>query len=311
MDTIDTKYTARFVGFTTLRFLGFAALVIVLIFLVAVVGGCGKKSKEKTEKPSATEAEPTMLTIKGSDTMIPLVTALAAAYERAHPDTQISVTDDGSTVGIAALIDGTVDLCMSSRAVSTEESKKADYRRVALQDVIVALDGVTIIVNRQNPVDELTIGELRQIFNGKIHNWREVGGPDQAIQVISRSSDSGTSAFFKERVLQKEDYKSGIQIASSNAGVVQSVGRELWSIGYVGFAYVQGAGVKVIGVKKNPANPAILPSYLTIRDGSYPLERPLHIYATNKVSSLALSFLEFIFSPQGQQIAREKGYVPA
>lgn len=284
--------------------------MIVLIFLVAALGGCGKKSKEKAESARETETESKTLTIKGSDTMLPLLTALAEAYERAHPDIQISVTDGGSTVGIAAVIDGTVDLCMSSRAVNTEEGKRANYRRIELQDVIVALDGVTIIVNPQNPVNELTISELRQIFNGKIRNWREVGGLDQDIQVISQNADSGTSTFFKERVLQKENYKSGIQIATSNAVVVQSVDREFWSIGYVGFAFAQNAGVKVIRVKENPAKPAILPSYVTIRDGSYPLERPLHIYAGKKVSNLILSFLEFVFYPENQQIAREKGYVP-
>jgi phosphate transport system substrate-binding protein len=288
---------------------GLTISVIFLVFFIAVVGGCGKKSKEEAERAREAEAEPRTLTIKGSDTMLPMITALAEAYVKVHPDTQISVTDGGSTVGINALLDGNTDLCMSSRVLSAEESEKANYRRIAPQDVVVALDGVTVIVHPQNPVNQLTLGQLRRIFNGKIKSWREVGGPDQAIQVISQNSDSGTSAFFKERVLQKENYKSGIQLAASNAAVVQSVGQELWSIGYIGFAHAQGAGVKVIGIGKSSASPAIVPSIVTIRDGSYPMVRALHIYASGKVNILAVSFLDFVFSPEGQRIAREKGYV--
>jgi phosphate transport system substrate-binding protein len=308
IDTADVRRAADLRRVT--RVLGFTTLVIFLTFFGAAVGGCGKKSKEKAEKARAAEAEPTTLTIKGSDTMLPMITALAEAYVKVHPDTQISVMGGGSTVGINAFLDGNIDLCMSSRELSTEESAKANFRRIAPQDVVVALDGVTVIVHPENPVNELTLGELRQIFNGKIKNWSEVGGPNQAIQVISQNSDSGTSAFFRERVLQNEDYKSGIQLATSNAAVVQSVARELWSIGYIGFAYAQGASVKMIGIKKNSASPAILPSLATLRDGSYPMERPLHIYASGKVNSLAVSFLEFVLSPEGQRIAREKGYVP-
>jgi phosphate transport system substrate-binding protein len=292
------------------RVLGFTTLVIFLTLFAAFVGGCGKKSKEETERAREAEAEPRTLTIKGSDTMLPMITALAEAYVKVHPDTQILVTDGGSTVGINALLDGNTDLCMSSRVLSAEESEKANYRRIAPQDVVVALDGVTVIVHPQNPVNQLTLGQLRRIFNGKIKSWKEVGGPDQAVQVISQNSDSGTSAFFKERVLQKENYKRGIQLATSNAAVVQSVGQELWSIGYVGFAHAQSAGVKVIGIGKSSASPAIRPSVATIRDGSYPMVRALHIYASGKVNSLAVSFLEFVFSPEAQRIAREKGYVP-
>jgi phosphate transport system substrate-binding protein len=274
MDIADVRCAARVLGLTT--------LAIFLAFSVAVVGGCGKKGNEKTERARAAEAEPRALTIKGSDTMLPMITALAEAYVKVHPDTQISVTGGGSTAGINALLDGDIDLCMSSRVLNTEESRKAAYRRIAPQDVVVALDGVTLVVHPENPVNELTLGQLHHIFNGEIKNLSEVGGPNQAIQVISQNSDSGTSAFFKERVLQNENYKSGIQLAASNAAVVQSVGRELWSIGYVGFAYAQG----------------------------YPMERPLHVYASGKVNSLAVSFLEFVLSPEGQRIAKEKGCVP-
>jgi phosphate transport system substrate-binding protein len=294
------------------RVFGFTTFMLVLTFFLTLFvvaggcGGCGKKSKEKAKTEGAEQAT---LKIKGSDTMLPMITALAEAYTKLHPDTQISVAGGGSTVGISALIDGAVDLCMSSRAVNAGETQRADYRRIALQDVIVALDGVAVIVHSQNPANELTMSQLRQIFNGGIKNWREVGGPNQAIRLVSRDSDSGTSAFFQERVLQKDDYGPGVQLVTSSGAVVQSVSREFWSIGYVGLAYVQGAGVKVIGVKKNSGSVAVLPLYATVLDGSYLLERPLHIYASNKVSSLALSFLEFVFSPEGQRITKEKGYV--
>jgi phosphate transport system substrate-binding protein len=307
-DITDGRGTAEMRG--AVRVLRFAGFVLVVAVFLAALGSCGKKHKERAERVGTAEAEPRTLTIKGSDTMLPMITALAQAYVTVHPDTQISVTGGGSTVGIADIINGTIDLGMSSRIVNPEEEKRADFRRVGLQDIIVALDGVTVIVHPQNPVNELTIAQLRQIFTGKIKNWMEVGGPNQAIQPVSRDPDSGTAAFFKERVLQSENYKSGIQLAASNAAVVQSVSQELWSIGYVGFAFAEGAGVKVVGVKKNNASPAVSPSLPTVRDGSYPLERPLHIYASSKASGLALAFLEFVLSPEGRRIAREKGYVP-
>jgi len=242
--------------------------------------------------------------------MLPLLTALAEAYEKTHEGTQISVTDGGSTEGFEALINGTADLCMSSREVSAEEKEKSEFRRIPLEGTVVSLDGVSIIVNPRNPVSELTIAQLREIFSGRISNWREIGGPDQTIQVISRDSQSGTSSFFRERVMRNEDYKSEIQTAGSNASVAKSVEQELWSVGYVGFAFSQATGLKVIGIKKEASSAAVFPSPATIGDGSYPLARPLYIYASGKSGDVAMDFLEYALSPEGQRIVREKGYVP-
>jgi len=285
----------------------FAVVVLVLAVFALVMEGCGKKSERKVETEGT---ESRTLTIKGSDTMLPLLTALAEEYQKIHVDAQVSVTGGGSALGIAALLDGATDLCMSSRGLNEEETKRADYRQTAPQDVVIARDGVAVVVHPLNPVSDLTIGQLRQIFNGKIKNWTAVGGPDQAIRAISQDSDSETAAFFQERVLQGERYKHGIQLAASSAAVVQSVSRELWSIGYASYVFTQGTEMKIIGLKKDSTSPALLPAPETLLDGSYALERPLHLYAGKKLDSLTLDFLEFVLSVRGQRIVEETGFVP-
>ncbi|MFQ5504472.1 MAG: phosphate ABC transporter substrate-binding protein, partial [Planctomycetota bacterium] len=249
-------------------------------------------------------------TIKGSDTMVHLVTGWAEAYMKAHPEAEISVTGGGSGTGIAAMINGTTGLCMASREVKSREEEQAKSRGIRFHEITVARDGIAVVVNPQNAVSELTLDQLRQVFNGTLQSWSQIGGVEQAIQILSRESNSGTYVFFNEHVLQKDDYGPKVRLMPSNAAIVQSVGQDRWSIGYVGLGYAQGAPVKVIQVKPDPSSPAVQPSLATVRDRSYPIARPLYLYSNGEPSGLARAFADFALSAEGQGIVREIGYIP-
>ena len=277
-----------------------AALVSALL-----LWGCGPG-----DNTSGQTADRGQLTIKGSDTMVHLVTAWAEAYMDAHPDAQISVTGGGSGTGIAAMLNRTTDLCMASRKVKEKEIKQAKAAGVTFHEVVVARDGIAVVVHPDNPVDELTMDQLRQIFNGTLNNWKQVGGPDQPIQVLSRESNSGTYVFFNEHVLKKDDFGREVRLMPSNAAIVQAVSQDRWSIGYVGLGYAEGAPVKIIHVKASAEAPGVRPGLATVRDGSYPISRPLHLYSNGRPKGLAKAFIDFALSPDGQRIVKETGYIP-
>jgi phosphate transport system substrate-binding protein len=277
----------------------------VLLLAAAFQGGC---SRADASGPGT--ADEGSLTIKGSDTMVHLVTNWAEAYMKAHPNTQISVTGGGSGTGIAAMINGMTNLCMASRKVKDKERKQASASDITFNEVIVARDGIAVVVHPDNPVSELTMDQLRQIFNGTLKNWNQVGGPDQPLQVLSRESNSGTFVFFNEQVLKKDDFSREARLMPSSAAIVQSASEDKWSIGYTGLGYTEGAAVKVIQVKADASSPAVNPSIPTVRDGSYPIARPLHIYTNGEATGLAKAFVEFTLSDAGQKIVKDTGYIP-
>lgn len=276
-----------------------------LLLAATFAGGCSRDDASTTGS-----ADSGTLTIKGSDTMVHLVTAWAEAYMKAHPNTQISVTGGGSGTGIAAMINGTTSLCMASREVKSREQEQARARGITFHEITVARDGIAVVVHPQNPVGDLTMDQLRQVFNGTLRNWNQVGGPDQSIQVLSRESNSGTYVFFNEQVLKKDDYGREVRLMPATAAIVQSVSQDRWSIGYVGLGYAEGASVKVVAVKQDASSPALLPSLDTVRDGSYPIARPLYLYANGEPTGLAKAFADYVLSPDGQRIVQQTGYIP-
>lgn len=281
------------------------ALAVALIVATGFAIGCGREDTSSTGS-----ADSGTLTIKGSDTMVHLVTAWVEAYMEAHPNTQISVTGGGSGTGIAAMINGTTGLCMASREVKSREREQARALGITFQEMTVARDGIAVVVHPQNPVNDLTMDQLRQIFNGTLRNWNQVGGPDQSIQVLSRESNSGTYVFFNEQVLEKDDYGREVRLMPSSAAIVQSTSQDHWSIGYVGLGYAEGAAVKVIAVKQDASSPAVHPSLDTIRDGSYPIARPLYLYTNGEPAGLTKAVADFVLSEDGQRIVQETGYIP-
>jgi phosphate transport system substrate-binding protein len=229
------------------------------------------------------------VTVKGSDTMVVLGQRWAEEYMKKHAATTIQVTGGGSGTGISALINGTTDVCEASRAMKDAEKKQLADKAGA------------------RPV-ELTMDQLKQIFTGKVDNWKALGGPDAKIIPYSRENSSGTYVFFKEHVLQNADYTPRAQAMPGTAAVVNAVVKEKFGIGYGGAAYAKG--IKVLKIKKDAAAAAIAPADKTIQDGSYPLSRPLFFYVRAKPSAEISAFTDWVLSAEGQGIVTKVGYFP-
>lgn len=250
-----------------------------------------------------------MMQIKGSDTMVNLMSNLAEAYMKAHPDINIAVTGGGSGTGIAALLNGTTDICASSRMLKKEEETQASAKNVRPVSTIIGLDGIAVMVNKGNPVSELSLEQLKNIYTGMYTRWSDVGGPDQPILALSRESNSGTYVYFQEHVLEKKDYSSKVRLMTSTAAITKSVTDDLWSIGYGGVAYAEHADVKMIHVKKDMNAPAVAPSEAAVHDGSYPISRPLFLFTNGEPRGDVKAFMDYCHSPDGQKIVTETGYI--
>src|SRR5215471_4476044 len=249
------------------------------------------------------------ITVKGSDTMVVLGQRWAEEYMKKHKDVTVQVTGGGSGTGISALINGTTDVCEASRAMKDAEKKQlAEKAGGPPVEITTAKDGLSVYVNDSNPVNELSMEQLKGIFTGKITSWKDVGGPDSKIIPYSRENSSGTYVFFKEHVLQNADYTPRAQAMPGTAAVVNAVAKEKFGIGYGGAAYAKG--IKVIKVKKDTAGAGVAPSEATIHDGTYPLSRPLFFYLRPNPSPEIKAFSDWVLSPEGQEIVKKVGYYP-
>ena len=249
------------------------------------------------------------VTVKGSDTMVILTQRWAEEYMHKNPEAQIQVTGGGSGTGISALINGTTDICMASRTMKApEKGKLRDRYATTGVEIAVARDGLSIYVNASNPLDEITLDQLRDIFLGKVASWKELGGPDARIIVYSRESSSGTYVFFKDNVLEGKDFTPRAQTMPGTASVVNAVSKEKLGIGYGGAAFAKG--IKILKLKKDAASPAIMPDLSTVRDGSYVLARPLFFYLRNKPSGDIAKFVDYVLSDEGQAVTTKVGYYP-
>jgi phosphate transport system substrate-binding protein len=252
---------------------------------------------------------------KGSDTMVNLALAWAEAYGPSHPEVQIAVTGGGSGTGIAALINGTVDMANASRAIKDEERAQAEANGIEPVEHVVAADAIAIVVHPSNPVNGLTIPELAAIFSGKITNWQEVGGEDRPIVLLSRESNSGTHVFFLEEVVRQgrtDDetlFSPDTLLMPSSEGISAEVRHNPNAIGYDGLGYVT-ADQKVVAVAPAVGQPYVLPAIETAKDGSYPIARDLFIYTIGEPQGAILAYLDWIMGPEGQAIVKELGFVP-
>jgi phosphate transport system substrate-binding protein len=259
--------------------------------------------------PFVTAAQAAPVTIKGSDTMVILGQRWAEEYMGKHPDAQIQVTGGGSGTGISALINGTTDICQSSRSMKpAEKAKLRDRYSTTGVEVVVARDGLAVYVHASNPLTEITMPQLKDIFTGKVTNWKDIGGPDARIIVYSRENSSGTYVFFKEHVLEGRDFSPRAQTMPGTASVVNAVSKEKFGIGYGGAAYAKG--IKILKVKKDAASPGIMPDLKTVTDGTYALARPLFFYLKSAPSGDIKSFVDFVLSGDGQAVASKVGYYP-
>ncbi len=252
------------------------------------------------------------VTIKGSDTMVHLVSTWAEDFMDNHESADISVTGGGSGTGIAAMLNGTTDICAASRQMKKQEVEMAEQKKITPVRYVVARDGIAVVVNPKNPVSTLTIEQLGKIFTGAYTNWNQVGGPDKPILVLSRESSSGTYVFFQEHVLGKKDYTTSARLMPATSAIIQAVGEDAWAIGYVGLGYAAEAGdkVKMLAVKADDKSPAVVPSEATVVSGEYSIARPLQLYTNGDATGTIKEFIDFCLSPAGQKIVRETGYVP-
>ncbi len=275
------------------------------LLLVTAIAGCDSGPKQQA-------APVQTLSIKGSDTMVHLVSSWTEEFMKTHAEADISVTGGGSGTGIAALINGTTDICAASRGMKDKEQNLAKANKVSPVEIPVARDGIALIVHPENPVNSLTIDQLRLIYTGKITNWKEVGGADTPILLLSRESSSGTFVFFQEHILNKEDFSPSARLLPGTSALVQAVAADRGAIAYVGLGFAEEAKgkAKTLGVQaKDQPNP-VVPSEETVVSGTYPVSRPLFFYTNGTPKDTIKQFIDFCLSPAGQKIVRETGYVP-
>ena len=250
------------------------------------------------------------ITVKGSDTLLILAQKWAEVYMSAHPETKIQVTGGGSGNGFAALQNQTTDLCDASRKAKAGEIQnciKAFNDRPT--EYKVGLDGLSLYVNADNPIKELTVAQIRDIFTGKITNWKEVGGSNAPITLYSRENSSGSYEFLKEVILKNQDFAAVAQTMPGTAAILQAVAKDRGGIGYGGAAY--GIGAKHLAIKRDEFSPAIDPSEENIMNGKYPLWRYLYIYVNPALDKGEIgAYLNWIRSDEGQKTVKDVGYFP-
>src|SRR5437016_8389979 len=231
------------------------------------------------------------LVIKGSDTLgAKLVPQLAEEFKAQHPGTTFNIAAEGSTTGIAAIIDGTAQIGMSSRPTKPEEAAAAKARGVTFKETIVAYDGIAVIVNSANPVKSLTKKQVEQIFTGDVTDWSAVGGSGGKISAYTRNTSSGTYSEFKELAMKKRDYAPDSQKMAGNEQIASEVSKNTNGAGYVGLAYTKAGGVKVVSVD------GVTPSVQSVLGKNYPYARPTFYYTNGEPIGLAKEFLTFTTS---------------
>ena len=277
-------------------------VVVVLVVTIIALGGGGGSS----------------INIIGSNTVTPLSSVWAEEFMEAYPDVSIAVSGPGSGVGIAALINGTADICQASRKIKQSEIDQAEVNGVEPYEIQVATDALSVVVHPSNPVSELTIAQLSAIYTGQITNWNEVGGNDVEIVAIARDTNSGTHVFFKEHVVQMKglttedkslEYGGDVLMLPSTEEGVSQVASNPNAIFYPGLGYVTEE-VKPLAIKQMADSTGVLPSVQTALDGTYPIARPLLFYTDGEPSDVIKDFIDYCLSSEGQDKVIEVGYVP-
>ena len=284
----------------------FLLLTLLMIFL----SSCSPSEQTNIETPSQTYIEN-----KGSDTIVNLALAWAEQYQEDHPDIHLSVTGGGSGTGIAALINGTVDIANASRQIKSKEIKLAEEEGIQPVEFVVARDAIAVIVNPENPVSELTLQQISDIYSGVYTNWSEVGGEDRPIVRLSRETNSGTHVYFLETVLRlgnkdnKTLFSTNTLLLPSSEGIIAEVRQNPNAIGYDGLGYIPD-DLKVIAIATKAGNDYILPSVETVNNGTYPIARDLYMYTNGEPTGAIKDYLDWIVSAQAQEIVKKLGFVP-
>ena len=286
---------------------------VLIFFLLStfILSSCGSSNNS-----SASNSPANYIQNKGSDTIVNLALAWAEKYQSDRPDVRISVTGGGSGTGIAALVNGTVDIANASRKIKDEEIAQAKTNSINPIEHIIARDAIAVIVNPNNPVSELTLQQISDIYSGKYTNWKEVGGEDRPLVRLSRETNSGTHVYFLETVLRlgnskdKTLFSMDTLLLPSSEGIISEVRDNPNAIGYDGLGYIP-KDLKVIAIAKNAGEPYILPSIKTVNDKSYAIARDLYMYTNGKPTGIIKEYLDWILSAEAQKIVADLGFVPA
>ena len=289
-------------------------VIQLLILIVLVTTACSPRTGDDETSPADSNE---YINNVGSDTMVNLALAWAEQYQKDNPQSNLSVSGGGSGTGIASLINKTTDLANASRKIKSEEIVNAQANGIEPVEFIVARDAIAVIVNPNNPISQLTLQQLSDIYSGKINNWQELGGEDRPIVRLSRETNSGTHVYFLEQVLRLGD-KNDKTLFSTDTLLLPSsevIGAEIRSnpnaIGYDGLGYVT-LDMKVIAVTASQLGDPdfIYPSSETVNDGTYPIARDLYMYTAGEPVGFVKKYIEWIYTPQAQEIVSDLGFVP-
>ncbi|MFH1824018.1 MAG: phosphate ABC transporter substrate-binding protein [Candidatus Firestonebacteria bacterium] len=276
-------------------------------FLFFLLIGCGHNTQQGDNIKSSIQ-------IKGSDTIVNLVQVWTEEFAKLNPKVNIGITGGGSGTGFAALLNGTCDIAMASRSIEDKEIILAKEKNIKPTEFIVGLDGLAVIVHPDNPVSKLTIDEIRDIFIGNVKNWKDIGGLDKVIVILSRESNSGTHMFFKEHILRRgnkkgtEEFSPTSLLMSSSQTIVNEVVQNPNAIGYVGMGYLSNY-LKAIAIAKDK-NKYIKPTIENVINMTYPISRPLYLYTHCEPFGDIKDFIDFVLSNEGQKIVRKVDFVP-
>ena len=266
-------------------------ILYIAFFIIVILAGC-----------SADQQIIDTIRIKGSDTMLPLTQRLAAEYMKLNPNISIYVEGGGTANGVDALINGDVDIATASRSLRAEEAKKlANYYGSLGLYFLIAKDALSIYLNPDNPVKDLTLQQLKDMFTCKITNWKELGGNDEDIILVTRSPNSGTFLYFKEHVLEDEEYCDSVIVRNTTEAVIDYIHDHKNAIGYGGIGYKNIYHAYINGYQ---------PSEENARNDTYPITRYLHFFTSKTPKGIVKDFIDWVLTPDGQKIIKDSGFIP-
>ncbi|MDD8012918.1 MAG: phosphate ABC transporter substrate-binding protein [Acidobacteriota bacterium] len=277
---------------------------LICLAALLMLGGCSRQSQQANS-----------IQIKGSDTMVNLGQAWAEEFMKTNPKVSVAVTGGGSGTGIAALLSKTCDIAELSRELKSEEIAMAREKGFEPKQITVALDGLAVVVHPANPISQLTMDQLAAIFSGSVRNWKEIGGSDLPIVVLSREVNSGTHVYFKEHVLRRGQKESQVEFAanalmlSSSQAIADEVAQNPGAIGYYGMGYISPRE-KALAIAKDANSPFVRPTIENVIDKTYPISRPLLMVTRGQAQGLVAKFLNFVLGPEGQKIVAKIDFVP-
>jgi len=290
----------------------FGKLAAASLLILALLAGCRSGDQSAADGGADRRA----IQNKGSDTIVNIALAWAEEYRNVDPSVSIAVTGGGSGTGIASLINGTANIANASRSMKEDEIEDARANDIEPVEHVVAIDALAIIVNLENPVSELSIDQLSDIFTGRITNWKDVGGNDAEIILVSRETNSGTHVYFLEEVVRRgqkeidDIFAPQTLLMPSSVGITSEVRRNANAIGYDGLGYVDPAHEKILAIAVEAESPFVMPSTETAKEGTYPLSRDLYMYTAGEPQNVIAEYLDWIMSPVGQAIVESLGFIP-